>query len=72
MLLDDAINDDDEGPRLTADLNPAAAEQGDQEAADDRGHQARFRFRAGRDGDGHAQGKCNQGDGNSSKRVAEK
>ena len=71
MLLDDAVHDDDEGPGRAADLDPAAAKQGDQETADDRGYEARFGIRSGSDGDRHAQGKRDEGDRNSGKRVAE-
>ena len=52
MLLDDAIDDDDERTRRAADLNPAPAQQRNQQAGDNRSNQPGLRIGAGRDGDG--------------------
>ena len=55
-VLDDAVDDHDEGARGPSDLHLAAAQQGDDKAADDGGDQAFFRTHARgdtkRDGEG--------------------
>src|SRR3546814_20570630 len=55
MILDHAIDDDDEGAGRPTDLHPAAARRRDDEAADDRGHQSDEGRAARRDGDRDAQ-----------------
>ena len=43
VLLDDAVDDDDERAGRAADLDARAAERGDEEAGDDRGLEAAIR-----------------------------
>ena len=58
ILLDDAVNDDDEGAGGATDLDFAAAEEGDQEAGHDGGENACFRggSRCNAEGNGQRQG----------------
>src|SRR3546814_18316110 len=62
MILDHAIDDDDEGAGRPTDLHPAAARRRDDEAADDRGHQSDEGRAARRDGDRDAQRQRDQRD----------
>ena len=59
-LGDHARDDDDECAGGTADLDPAASQQRNQETAHDGGDEPRFRRRPGCDRDGNAQRQCNQ------------
>ncbi len=52
VLLDDAVHDDDEGPRRAADLNAAAAQEGDEEPRHRGRDEASFRCDSRRDGEG--------------------
>ena len=53
----------DEGPGGPADLETAAAERGDEEAADDGGVEPAVRRHAGGDGDGHRERQGDDRDG---------
>ena len=59
----------DERPGRPADLEPRAAERGDEKPAEDRGVEPLGRRRAGRDGDGHRQRQRDDGDGQPGDRV---
>ena len=61
--LDGRRDQHDEGARRPADLEPAAAERRDQEAADDRGVKPAVRRHARGDGDRHRQGQRDDRDG---------
>ena len=70
-LRDDARDDDDECAGRTADLDPASAQQRNEEAADDRGDQPRFRRRSRRDRDRNAERQRDERDRDARHRVAE-
>ena len=62
LALDDRGDEHDEGAGRSADLEAAAAEGRDQEAADDGGEQALVGRQARADGDGHRQRQRHDGD----------
>ena len=69
FALDDQRHQHDEGAGRPADLEAAAAEQRDQEAADDGGVEPALRTDAGRDRDRHRQRQCHDRDGEAGDRV---
>ena len=69
-LSDDRRNDDDEGARRTAYLNPAPAEQRNEESANDCGDQTGFRRGPGRNGYGNAEWQRDERDCETGERIA--
>ena len=57
MFLDDLEDDDGEARGWPADLQRAAGEHADDDAAEDAGDEAGSRGNAGGDGDAHTEGK---------------
>ncbi len=62
VLLDDAVDDDDERAGRSADLDARAAERGDEEAGDDRGPQPAVGRDAAGDGERDGQRKRDDAD----------
>lgn len=69
MLRDDRRDDDDECPRRPADLNPAAAEERDQESRRDGGIEPAFRRQSACDGERHGQRQRHHTDGQPREKV---
>jgi hypothetical protein len=62
VLRDDAVHDDDERARRPADLHTRTAQERDDEAGDDGGEDARFRFRTGCDREGDSEWQSDHAD----------